>query len=173
MMLFESLLALFAPDIIGDASRALGERASAVQRGLTGALAVVFCEVTRSAETDQDDAFTQFAQQHAAAPGLLEHLDVIFAAGDVAPGIAHSARQATSELFGQRAGKITAALAAVAGMKVSSAIALLAVTTLITLGFLSHYQMCHRLSVADLASQLRAQQNSWVCALPAGLTQDF
>lgn len=166
--LLESAKSIFNNNVVSQASSQLGESEGGIQKALSGIIPVILGGLLSKA-----------GSSGANAGGLLDMVKGV--AGDANPsaisgalqggtgGLLNKGTDLLRSLFGDKVNSIIGMLSSFAGIKESSASALMASATPATLGTVGQYAAQNNLSPNSLLSLLDSQKDKILGAIPGGL----
>ncbi|MCK7554524.1 DUF937 domain-containing protein [Chitinophaga sedimenti] len=161
--LLQSARAIFTGDFISKVSGQLAEPEQGIQKALAAAIPTVLAGLLAKVSAP-DDAGSVFglvkdAAQHPAGTSTQ----------GVAAGLIQKGSQFLSSLFGHKSEDVANSLAQYAGIKQTSALALLQTTAPLTLGEVGKYALDHRMSPLGFMAFLNNHKDAILKAVPAHL----
>lgn len=167
--LLDGLAALVTPDMIGGASRLLGENGASTTKALSAVLPAALGGVARFTGTHGEAALGDLLRSPGVSPNLLDDLPRLLAGGGVTTDLLATGAKLAGSVFGPNAGAIANALGGFAGVKPQSATSMLNLAMPLVLGFLGKQSAARGLGTSGLASLLMSQKDTIARALPGGL----
>lgn len=157
-------------DLISKAAGSLGESEGSVQKALSGAIPSVLAGLLTKSSGDGGGILDMV--KGAAGSGILSSLTGLFDSGGPSTpgggGIGTTVTGWLRSLFGDKLNNIINAISGFAGIKSSSASAVLSMAAPAALAPIGKYAAENNLSASDLGSFLRSQKSSILSAIPSG-----
>jgi len=170
--LLASLTELLTPDLIGQASSALGEPAPSVSKGLGVAFPLILGSLaSRAGEPGFAPKLFELVDDPANDRGLLDDVGRLLGAGAAALPVMALGGRLLESLFGNNLGRLSDSLGSVAGVKPSSASSMLGFAAPLVLSLLGRRARSGNLNAGALASLLAGQIDAYKAAVPGPLTQ--
>ena len=160
-------------DLISKAAGSLGESEGSIRKGLNGAIpSVLACLLGKSSGSVSSDEMLEIVKE-AAGSGIISNLNSLFDNTSMAAAGGKSEIGAivmgwSRSIFGGKLNNIVNAISGFAGIKSSSASAVLNMAAPAALAPVGKYAMENNLSAPDLSSFLQSQKSSILNAIPSG-----
>lgn len=167
--LLDSLSGLVTPGIASKAASLLGESDSAIRKGIGGTFPVLLSGIANRAG---DAGFASSLFDLVRSPdndgSILNDASSLLGASSTSPVMGLGGKLLGS-VFGSNTGNVANALSSYAGVRSSSASALMNLAAPLLLGVLGKRARSEGLNAASLASLLRGQKDTFAAALPGPL----
>lgn len=167
--ILDGVTGLFTPDVVHKAASALGESDSAITKGVSAAIPALLGSVASRAD---DPGFASSLFDLVKSPandgGVLKDVGSLFGASGSSPMMGLG-NKLLGSVFGGGTSNVSNNLAGYAGVKSSSAMALLNVAAPIVLAFLGKRARSEASSPTALAGLLRSEKDSIAAAVPGPL----
>lgn len=158
--LLDAMEGFFSRNRISEIAGSLGESESSITKAISGLVPAVLTNLISKGESGIDGA----SKMLAAARGAAALPDLQGAGGAIAREV-----EAGKQMLGDRAGAVTSAITSFAGIKESSAAALLGTVGTAAMHFLGRQVNEQGLTAGSLSNWLSGQKSAVAAALPAGL----
>lgn len=166
--LIDAAKGLLSNDLVSKAAGTLGESEAGIQKALTGAIPSVFAGLLNQSSGSGASGILDLVK-NAAGSGILNNITGLFSGGGAASGgISSTVMGWLKSLFGDKLGSISSTIASFAGIKPSSANAVLSMAAPAVLAPVGKYAKDNNLSASGLGSFLQSQKNSVFSMLPSG-----
>jgi outer membrane protein OmpA-like peptidoglycan-associated protein len=166
--LLETVKGLFTGDVVSQAASQLGESESGIQKAIGGIVPTVLTGLLQKAGSGAQDA-TGALNIAKEAGGANTSGSILNVLQGNAGGLLSKGTELLRGLFGDKIGAITGAIASYAGIKESSAGALLNAAAPATLGAVGQHAEQNNLSGAGFLELLNSQKDKILAAVPSGL----
>ncbi len=169
--ILETLTRSLGPSVLARAGELYGESGSAINKGLTAAVAAVMAPlVTRAADPQFTRDLFNIVRDAPAEVALLDEPDKVFTRAIPAVEEAGPFARLRSLLFGKNTQNISSAIASAAGIKSTTASSLLALALPTVLGYLSRLVRRENLDPVAFGRRLAAERAPLAAMLPASLS---
>ena len=162
---------LLPNDLISKAAGSLGESEGSIQKALSGAIPSVLAGLLNKSSGSGGAGILDLVKG-AAGSGILSNLTGLFDGGSAssggAGGVGATVLGWLRSIFGDKLNNIINAISGFAGIKSSSASAVLSMAAPAALAPIGKYASENNLSASDLGSFLQSQKSSILSALPSG-----
>jgi outer membrane protein OmpA-like peptidoglycan-associated protein len=168
--LIEAAKNLLPNDLVSKAAGSLGETEGGIQKALSGAIPSVLAGLLGKSSGSGAGGILDIVKG-AAGSGILNNLTGLFDGGGSpggSSGIGATVMGWLRSLFGDKLNNIINAISGFAGIKPSSASAVLSMAAPAALAPIGKYATENNLSAPDLGSFLQNQKNSILSAIPSG-----
>ncbi len=163
---------LLPNDLISQAAGSLGESEGGIQKALNGAIPSVLAGLLNKSSGGSSTGGILDLVKGVAGSGILSNLSGLFGSGTTSAGAGGGIGATVSgwlrSLFGDKLNNIINAIAGFAGIKSSSASAVLSMAAPAALAPIGQYATENNLSESGLSSFLQSQKSSILGALPSG-----
>lgn len=167
--LLDSLTGLVTPSIASKAASMLGESDSGIRKGIGGTFPVLLSAIANKAG---DSGFASSLFDLVRSPdndgSILDDASSVLSASGTSP-LAGLSNKLLGSVFGANTGSVANALSSYAGIRSSSASALMSLAAPLLLGVLGKRVRAEGLNAASLASLLHGQKDTFAAALPGPL----
>lgn len=158
---------LISNNLINKASTFFGESGTGISKTVSGVLPVILGGLIDRSSTVEGAATVAKMSTTQYQSGVLDNLSNFFER-DSEPALAHGAGLVNT-IFEDKVSSLAGILSNFAGVKTTTAAALLSMVTPVVLAFLGKNTSTNNLNAAGLATMLHNQKNNISNAIPAGL----
>ena len=166
--LIEAAKSLLPNDLVSRAAGGLGETEGGIQKALSGAIPAVLAGLLSKSSSGGGSGILDMVKG-AAGSGILSNLgNLVNTGASGSGGIGSTVMGWLNSLFGDRLNGIINAIAGFAGIKPSSANAVMSMAAPAALAPVGQYATENNLGAADIGAFLQSQKDSILNAVPSG-----
>jgi len=162
--LFDSVRGYLGNDVIGNASNALGESEGNMQKAVSGAIPAVLTGIMDKASSGDAGNLLRIAKETFNS-GMLTNIGRFFTDNN----LISRGTEFLKGIFGDRLNNVSSMIASYAGIKSSSATALLSAAAPAALGAIGSHASSTNMNTAGFLTFLNNQQENILNAVPSGL----
>ena len=167
--ILDSVNNLFTTDLIGKAAATLGEGEDRIEKAVSAVVPSVLTGILNKVGSGRTVASNLFDMaKQASGSGVLGNLGNLLAGSGSGTGLSGLLNMASS-VFGDKLGAVTSQISGFAGIKPSSASALLNITTPAALGVIGKHVTQNNMDSNGFISMLVNQKDKILSAIPSGL----